>query len=106
MSDVGFQGVQVRTKIQKLKFASATGEPNESRYISLLYQGIVFEAAYTFLKGKLKNYFFLAELHVGPPEVRSRSYLSHFEGPQTLFCKQAMVSIVAFLQSTAKNCSE
>ena len=55
----------------------------------LLYQGIVFEAAYTFLKGRLENLFFLAEL--GPPEVGSRSYLSHFEGPQTLFWKQAMV---------------
>ena len=104
MSDVGFQGGQVRTKIQKLKFASATGEPNGSRCISLLYQGIVFEAAYTFLKGRLKNLFFLAEL--GPPEVGSRSYLSHFQGPQTLFWKQAMVLIVAFLQSTAKNSSE
>ena len=38
--------------------------------ISLLYQGIVFEAAYTFLKGRLKNLFFLVEL--GPPEVGSR----------------------------------
>ena len=87
MSDVGFQGGQVRTKIQKVKSASASGEPNESRCISLLYQGIVFEAAaYTFLKGRLKNlFFFLAEL--GPPEVGSRSYLSHFEGPQTLFWK-------------------
>ena len=52
-----FRG-QVRKKIQELKFAIATGEPNESRYISLLYQGIVFEAAYTFLKGRLKNLFF------------------------------------------------
>ena len=83
VSDAGFQGGQVRTKNQKVKFASASGEPNESRCISLLYQGIVFEAAYTFLKGRLKNYIFLAEL--GPPEVGSRSYLSHFEALKLCF---------------------
>ena len=60
-----FRGGQVRTKIQKLKFASATWEPNESRYISLLYQGIVFKAAYTFLKGRLKNLFFFGR--ASPP---------------------------------------
>ena len=66
MSDVGFQGGQVQTKIQKLKFASAKGEPNESRCISLLYQGIVFEAAYTFLKGRL-NFFFFFFCGARPP---------------------------------------
>ena len=59
-------------KKSKSEICQCFGEPNESRCISLLYQGIVFEAAYTFLKGRLKNLFFLAEL--GPPEVGSRSY--------------------------------
>ena len=36
-------GGQVRLRLKRLKFASATGEPNEIRYILYLYHRIVRE---------------------------------------------------------------